>query len=302
MVKLILSIVGILVLVAVPAQAFVLGAEAGRPYVRRLFAEPAVLLRFFLATFVVMPGLAIAIAHSHAVPWPVWAGLLLMSITPPSIGYSKKATLLGCDTEICLGWQSLALVLSVVTIPLTLLVAERIVGVPVRLGIVPVVKKVLSIYLLPMVVGFLARQLWPIVADSLEKILKRIAEAAMALLVLVLLPVAAVVIVKQGMGPLLVVLAFVAVAVLVGHWMGGPPEELRPVLAATLAGRWIAPALVLAKVNEITREVAPTLITYVLGGTLLMILYTRWMKAHMTPVGAVDGGETRLAGTPRSPA
>src|SRR4051812_37461598 len=230
MVKLILSAISVLVLAAVSSQAFVLGAEAGRPYVRRLLAERALLLRFFLATFVVMHGLAIALAHSPSIPVPVWAGLILMSMMPPVTDLSKKAAKLGCDTEICLGWQTLAVVLSVVTIPLTLLLVERVFGVDLELGIGPVMRKIGSVYLIPMVAGFLARNFWPAGADALEKILKPIGGGAMALVLLLLLPLAVPLILKQGAAPILIILAFVAVSILVGHLMGGPPESLRPAL------------------------------------------------------------------------
>jgi hypothetical protein len=117
---------------------------------------------------------------------------------------------------------------------------------------------------------------------------------------LLLLPLAVPLILKQGAAPILIVLAFVAVSILIGHLMGGPPESLRPALAATLAGRWVAPALVLANENGWTRQLAPILLTYVLGGALLMIVYQRWVKAHMAPADAVLGAEPKLAGTPRS--
>jgi len=111
MVKTIINAIGILAMVAVPLLTFCLGLEAGRPYFRRLFEMPAVFVRFFLATFVIMPALAVILALGVPMPWPVWAGLALVSITPPGLGLSQKSLKLTGDDEAGFAWQTLALVL-----------------------------------------------------------------------------------------------------------------------------------------------------------------------------------------------
>jgi predicted Na+-dependent transporter len=281
MLKLILTVVQILVLIVVPLGAFLLGLATGRPYLRLLLARPGVLLRFFLATFVVMPTMAIGLAWLRPIP-AVWAGLALISMTPPAAGLSEKVVKIGGDEKIGLAWQALAVVLCVFTIPLTLLLAERIRGLSVELGIAEVLKKILILYLVPQLAGFLVRHLWPTAGDSLGKILKHVSTFAGLLLVLLVLIMAVPLLFSQHIVNILIVVGFVACAILISHLLGGPPPELRPTLAGALATRWIAPALVLAQINHSTREIAPVLITYVFAGVLLMMVYGRLVKRAPT--------------------
>jgi predicted Na+-dependent transporter len=275
MVKLILTAVQILVLVVVPLGAFLLGLATGRPYLRLL--KPGVLVRFFLATFVIMPLIAIGLALLTPIP-EVWAGLALISITPPAAGLSEKVAKIGGDEKIGLAWQALAVVLSIFTIPLTLLLLDKFLGLTLELGTSAVLKKISVLYLVPIIAGFLGRQLWPAAADSLGKVLKHVATVGGLLLVLLVLVIAVPVIFSQAAVNLLIVVGFVAFAILVGHLLGGPPPELRPTLAAALATRWLPPALALAAVNNSTRAVAPVLIPYLFAGVLLMIVYGRLVK------------------------
>lgn len=277
MVKLILTAVQVLVLIVVPLGAFLLGLATGRPYLRLLFAKPGVLARFFVATFVVMPVIAMGLAWLTPIP-AVWAGLALISITPPAAGLSEKVAKIGGDEKIGLAWQALAVVLSIFTIPLTLLLVDKFLGRTLELGTTAVLKKISILYLLPIIAGFLVRQLWPATADALGKVLKHVSTVGGLLLVLLVLLIAVPVIFSQHAVNLLIVVGFVACAILIGHLLGGPPPELRPTLAAALATRWLPPALALAAVNQSTREVAPVLITYLFAGVLLMIVYARLVK------------------------
>lgn len=289
MVKHILAAVGILAMIAAPSQAFLLGLAAGRPGLRALLAEPRVALRFFLATFVIMPALAILLGLFTPVPWPVWAGLALISMTPPGTGLSAKSLKLAGDSQIGLAWQALAVVLSIFTVPLTVFVAERILDLKLALGFGPVVEKVLIFYVLPVAGGFMVHGQWPGVGAAIRKIVNPVSHGAHAILLLLVLILAVPLLLKVGAVSILLVLSFVASAILIGHLLGGPPQELRPTLAAALATRWVAPALILARVNHSTREIAPILLTYLIGGALMMMLYGRWVK-NLPP--SVERSET----------
>src|SRR5450631_3081677 len=118
------QILGILVLFSVPVTGLCLGIETGRAYLSQLWRTPGVLLRFFLATFVIMPVLAVVIRLSEHLSPAVWSGLLLVSMTPPSPGFHSKALKLSADAKISLQWQLTSVLLSIVTIPLTLLIVE----------------------------------------------------------------------------------------------------------------------------------------------------------------------------------
>lgn len=269
------QILGILVLVSVPLTGFCLGVETGRTYLSHLWRMPGVLVRFFLATFVIMPALAVIIRLSENLPAAVWAGLLLISMTPPSPGFHRKVGNLSPDAEISMAWQLTSALLSIVTIPLTLLIVEYALGLQLNLGIAAVTKKIFLYYLIPVLAGMLLQRLSLSIATAVARIADPISNVASLLLLLVLVLIGAKPVISLGMRSLLTLLLFVVVAILVGHLLGAPPPNLRPTLAAALAKRIPAPAFVLAKLNGLLAPIAPVIVAYLVFGTVLLALYNK---------------------------
>jgi BASS family bile acid:Na+ symporter len=274
------QILGILVLVAVPLTGLCLGIETGRAYLIQLWRMPGVLVRFFLATFVIMPALAVVIRLSGNLPHAVWIGLLLISMTPPSPGLHSKTSKLSAGTEISLQWQLASVLLSIVTIPLTLLIVEGALSVQLNLGIGVVTRKIVLVYLVPVVAGMLLHRLSLPIATAIARIAAPVSKVASLLLVLLIAIIGAKPLIALGARSLLAVLAFVAAAILVGHLLGAPPPSFRPALAAALAMRFPAPAFVLAKLNGILGPIAPVILAYLILGGLLLGLYDKLLRKY----------------------
>jgi len=275
------QILGILVLVAVPLTGLCLGIKTGRAYLRQLWRMPGVLSRFILATFVVMPALAVVIRFSENLPRAVWAGLFLISMTPPSPGFLSKAHKLSAEAETSVAWQLTSVLISIVTIPLTLLIVEGALGLQLNLGIGAVTKKILLVYLTPVVAGMLLQRLSLPIATTVARIAAPIAKVASLLLVLLIVVIGAKPVFLLGVRSLLTVLLFVAVAILVGHLLGAPPANFRPTLVAALATRFPAPAFVLAKLNGILGPIAPVILAYLIFGGILLGLYKKLLEKRV---------------------
>jgi BASS family bile acid:Na+ symporter len=277
------TILGILVLFSVPLTGLCLGIETGRAYLSHLWRTPGVLIRFFLATFVIMPALAVAIRLSENLPPAVWAGLLLVSMTPPSPGFHNKALKLSADAEISLQWQLTSVLLSIVTIPLTLLIVEDTLGLQLNLGIGAVTKKIMLIYLIPVVIGMLLQRFFLPIATAVARIVAPVSKIASLLLLLLIALIGAKPLISLGARSLLVVMLFVALAILVGHLLGAPPPNFRTSLVAALAMRFPAPAFVLAKLNGILGPIAPVILAYLVFGGVLLGLYKKLLGGVKPP-------------------
>jgi BASS family bile acid:Na+ symporter len=285
------KILGILVLVSVPLTGLCLGIEAGRVPLRQPPRMLGVLVRFFLATFIIMPAIAVFIRLSQNLPPAVWAGLTLISITPPSLGFRGKVLKLSGDQEISLAWQLISALASIVTIPLTLLIVEYALGLQLNLGIGAVTKKILLTYLVPVLAGIVLQRLSLPFATKVARIAAPVAKAASLLLVLLIAVIGAKPLIALGMRSLLAVLLFVALAILVGHLLGAPPQSLRPTFAAALATRWPAPAFVLAQLNGMRGPIAPVILAYLVFGSVLLGLYHKSLGRH---VGALQHSEVKV--------
>ena len=276
--------IGITVTIAQPLVTFSIGIETGGPQLRALLRRPGLSLRYFLATFVVMPALAFALGFFNLLPQSLWVGLALMSMAPPAPPATRKLRKDG-DADVGLAWQTEAFLIAVVTIPLTVLAIDSMGLFSRELNLTwgPVLQRSALFFVFPMLGGLLVRRYWPAGANALAKPVATAATVALVILVALALIVAVPVIWKFGIVSIAAVTAFVAVAVLVGHLFGGPGHATRYTLTAMLAARFPVPALVLAQANGATKEILPVVLVYVVAGTLLVPIYGRLTKPDAAP-------------------
>jgi BASS family bile acid:Na+ symporter len=268
--------IGIAVLIVQPLVTFSIGVETGGPQLRSLFTRPGLTLRYFLATFVVMPALAILSGVFGWLSPALWTGLALMSIAPPAPPSTRRLRKMG-NFDVGLAWQAEAFVVSIVTMPLTVAIVAHLglVGREINLTWQPVLERSVLFFGAPMLVGLLVRRYWPKGADALSKPVGLAANAGLLVLVVLVLIVAVPVIWRFGIVSIGLIAAFVAIAIIVGHLFGGPGRDTRVTLAAMLAARFPVPAMVLAQANGELKTVLPVVLVYVIAGTLLVPIYAK---------------------------
>ncbi len=274
--QVLLEAIALTVAIAQPLISFSIGVETGGPQLKLLFARLGLNARYFLATFVVMPAIAIALGALNLLPQSLWVGLALMSMAPPAPPASRKLRKSG-NAEVGLAWQAEAFVLSALTIPLTVVAVARLglVSQELNLTLQPVFVRSLMFFVVPICLGLLLRRYLPAAADALVRPVTVAATAALLILAALVLVVAVPVVWRFGVAGIVAVAAFVALAIVVGHAFGGPGRDTRVTLAAMLAARFPVPALVLAQANGATKSVLPVVLVYVIAGMLLMPLYER---------------------------
>jgi len=275
--KLLLAI-NVLVLIALPLQTLELGAETGGPQFRKLGQHPGLTMRFFIASFVIMPALAIVLDLVERIPNALWVGLALMSMSPPAPPAARRLLKMG-DFDVALAWQAEAFLISVITVPITVYVIAARLHLSLNLDFGPVLLKSALFYGAPMLVGLLIRRFWPTLAAAMVKPLKTILVPAGALLVLLIIIVGAPAIWHFGAANVLLVVSFLIVAVVVAHLLGGPIADERVTLAAMLVARFPLPALVLAQANGKVQAILPVILVYLAVGVAIVPLYARLTRA-----------------------
>ena len=273
-----LLVINILVLIALPLQTLELGVQTGGPQFRKLSQHPGLALRFFLASFVIMPALAILLDVAERVPNALWVGLALMSMSPPAPPAARRLLKMG-DFDVALAWQADAFLISVVTVPITCYVIASVLHLSLDLNFVPVLVKSVLFYGAPMVVGLLIRRFWPQRAAAMVKPLNAIFVPAFALLALLVLVVGAPVIWHFGIINALIVVGFVIVAVIVAYLLGGPSANERVTLAVVLAARFPLPALMLAQANGKVQAILPVVLVYLVTGVVAVPLFAKLIGA-----------------------
>jgi predicted Na+-dependent transporter len=95
--------------------------------------------------------------------------------------------------------------------------------------------KVVTIFLLPVVLGIAVGMLWPGSTPALLKRLRPIATIGQLTLLVLALLASGPAIVGLGLPAIGMVVVVVGSSIVVGHLLGGPTESSRPILASTLA-------------------------------------------------------------------
>ncbi|MGH9482073.1 MAG: hypothetical protein ACRD1L_08250 [Terriglobales bacterium] len=261
---------------ALALQGFALGVDVGVGQLPGIWRKPGLYARFFLATFVIMPLVAVAMHKISAAPHIVWGGLVLLSVCPPSAGLGSRIKKLGGSLSIGEAWQAQSLLWSLLTVPVTLWLLQRGLQLHLELPLRLVIQRVLAWYLIPELIGFgCARWLAPSSAIRWASRANRISLILLGILAALMLLVTATRITTLSLGSWAFILVFSILSVVVGLLLGGPPATLRPTLATALATRWPMPVLVLAQVNRIVLPVLPVLVGYLVFGMLTLLAYGR---------------------------
>jgi BASS family bile acid:Na+ symporter len=244
-----------------------------------LLRRPGLLAKSLLAMNVIMPAFAIAAVELMHLKHPVVVALIALSLSPvPPLLPRKLAQAEAAHFAVNL--LAIAAALSVIWIPITIEIVERIAGRPLAAPPLTVAKLVALMVLVPLlagtVVGAYARGL----ADRIGPRLSRAAGVVLLLaLVLILFQFWRAALGLVGDGTLLALIGFIVVGLIVGHLLGGPEEGGRSVLALASASRHPGIAAAIAHLNfPNERDVPAAILLYLLLGALVSLPYIRWRK------------------------
>ena len=277
--EILISILSISVLIGIPATTFVIGLNFGRPNLNLIKGNFYSLLIYSIAMFIVMPAIALILIFILPEYFSVWTGLFLISIAPsmPLIVDSKNLS-----TEysnISLAWFVTALLVSIVFIPLNITIAEYILKVNVDLAFLPVLTKMMILFIIPLSAGFLVNYFLPDLKIKLIKILGIISKIALSVLILIFLIISIPLLIKAGFISIMLILFFIIAAYFVGKFFGmfsGSKSTL--LLQSSLILRFPAPALVFAQLNGTIEKHAPVIVAYTLLGILLSTVIKKFNK------------------------
>lgn len=275
MAQTILAILGISIITAIPSSMIVLSLDAGRPYLKELYQNPKMLIRYFLVMFILVPALALALYIFDIDNQHTWAAVLIISLSPASPGMLKSMNKINGDTNISIAWMITAIFLSVIMLPVNLFIISSILNVNINLGIVDVMMKLFIMFLLPMIAGFLISRFFPKHVPGIKKIFDLISKISMLVLMICILIISVPVLMSNSLVSLGLILAFLMITLGLSLLLELPGEKFGPILAYSVVLRLPAPALVLASINGMTKVLAPDIIAFLFFGIILMMIYSK---------------------------
>ncbi len=275
MAQTILTILGISVIIAVPSSMVVLSLNAGKPYLRQLYDNPRMLVRYFSVMFILVPALALALYFFDIENRHTWMAVLVISLSPASPGMLKSLNRINGDTNISIAWMITAILISVIMLPVNLFIISKVLNINIDLGIDDVMMKLFIMFLLPMTAGFLISRFTPKHVPGLKKMFDLMSKVASISVLICVLIIAVPVLMNKSLISMGLILAFLLITLGISLLFELPGEKFGPILAYSVVLRLPAPALVLAAINGMTRVFAPDLIAYLIIGIVLMMLYSK---------------------------
>ncbi|HVJ22224.1 MAG TPA: hypothetical protein VM686_42755 [Polyangiaceae bacterium] len=257
-----------------------LGLRATTRDATHLLRQPEPLARALLSMNGVMALVAVVMIASYDFHPVVKLALGAIAVSPVPPLLPRRALKAGGQTSYTVGLLVAAALASIVMIPLSMAVLQRLFHVPLRMSAVSVALLALATVLAPLAAGMLVRRLAPSLSAHVARPLGAV---AMALLLASLVPVLYAA--RHDMGALIgngTLAAFIIFSVIglgVGHVLGRPDGENRVVLALCTATRHPAMAIAIAHTNFPDEKRAPAaVVLYFLVTALVSGLYLAWYK------------------------
>lgn len=251
-----------------------------------LWRRPGLLLRCFVAAFVVVPVAAMVVTKILPLPFTVRAGIAAMAIIPGApVTYRKM--LKGPGNKALAGsFQATMALLSIVLVPLWTVIITNLYPTGVEISVATVFRQVMLVQLVPIVIGAAISQWLPDLAEDFNEPLSRISTGMLVAVLVLVLVVGLPLVLKAGVLPVLAVTLMAAAALLAGHFLAGPDPVVRQTIAIANATRNTGLAIVLIALNfpSAEHEILTTMVAYAVISGIAASIYTRLTKQHAAPV------------------
>lgn len=259
--------------------------------------RPARLARAFIAISIVVPVVAVLVVNWLPLGLPAKVGVILMSLAalPPFVpGSEIKA---GGRRSFSYGLYVAFALLTVVIVPATVAVLDRLFGADAEVSLKVLGREVLVAVLVPLVIGMLINARWPDLAAHIAPILSKASMAVLLLIVALLLIRAWPAMMSLiGNGTVLAVVVISVAAIAAGHFLGGPDPRDQVALATAAAIRHPGIALMVAGGMAPDKRVTAMILLYVLVTFVVVTIYQRVL---MRQVKAQAGGRPAAIGGAR---
>jgi bile acid:Na+ symporter, BASS family len=271
----------IIIQVSIFLTVFGYGLQATGEDALYLVRRPLVLVRSFIAMFVIMPIVAVVLTTVFHFHLAVEITLLALAISPIPPLLPRRQVMSGGRASYALGLMATVALLSIGFIPLVLYMMGWFFNETITTAPGAVTRLVLLTILVPLAVGMAFRAIATKLAVRIVKPVKLISIVLLGLGSLAIIVAALPTMISLiGDGTILVIVGFVAIGLMVGHLFGGRDHDDQVVLAISTACRHpaIALAIAAAAFPDQKKLVIGALLLYLLLNVIVSIPYVMWQR------------------------
>jgi len=247
--------------------------------------QPALLFRAILAVVVLVPAVVIVLLKLFNLSSDVMIGLALLAASVGAPLTTKRSQMAGARFRYSASLQLTLALLTVVITPLILTIfAILFQGIPDNIKILEVAQQVTVVQFLPVTIGLLLQKFGTKYAEAIARPLTIISNGLFLVLIVLASIVGLPLMLKVWGLPLIVITIMVIISLVIGHILGGPDEDKRSILAISCIARNVGLALFIAVLNDVQQKIIPTLIAYLVLGSIFGILYSIWIKGKLAAI------------------
>jgi BASS family bile acid:Na+ symporter len=268
--------------VFVLSTMFSMGAKLSVSQLVEPLGRRRLLANSLLVNLIAVPLIAFLLVRTFSLETGFAAGIVLLAVSPGAPFGPKLAEISDSDVAFASGLMAILCILSVITIPISLLLLlpGDVAVDPLAIG-----RMVLGIQLIPLLLGLGMSFALPSLGDSLYLLTQRLSDYTFVGLIVVLLVVYSGSMVSLvGTGTLGLSAVAVGASLVLGYWLGGPAQGTREVLATTTAARNAAIALFIATTGFSNPNVLTTVLAFsfigVVGSGLIASVWRRHPVGH----------------------
>ena len=246
--------------------------------------DRALLIRSLISVVIVVPVVILVLMLLVDLPNGVQSGLALLAACIGAPMTTKRAAAAGSDMKFVASLQLTLASLAVLVAPLVLVVFYGLFDLLIeRMSPIVVAGQIASVAFFPLMIGVALRAFTPDFAGRIEKWVARIGDILFLLMIVALIGFLIFVgefreIFVIGWPATLLIVVIVLAAIASGHVLGGPERGRRAALAIATVARNIGLALYLANTSDSAYAIVPTILVFMLAGSVLAMAYSAWSK------------------------
>ncbi len=245
--------------------------------------KPVILFRALFAVVVLVPLVVVILLKLFHLPSEVMIGLAFLAASPGAPLTTKRSQMAGARFRYSASLQLTLALLSVIITPVTLSIfAVFFQGIPNKVKILEVAQQVTLVQFLPISFGLLLQKFGTKYAETIARPLTIISNSLFLVLIILASIVGIPLMFKVWGLPLVAIAIMVIISLGIGHVLGDPDENKRSVLAIACIARNVGLALFIGVLNDVQQQIIPTLIAYLILGSIFGILYSIWYKRKLT--------------------
>jgi BASS family bile acid:Na+ symporter len=266
---------------SVIASVLALGLNAGTSDILYLWKRPGLLLRSFVAMYLIMPLIAVLLvllmnlAPGHKV------GLVLVAVSAGAPLLPKTMLKLGGNPACVYSLMVSTSLAAVITIPVSLAILTPIVPEIARASPRSVAVVVGRTFLIPLAAGMVIRHLAPLTVDRIRGPVLLVAGLVLVTVLLSLLGLNFSAVLGAGPRTLGTIALLTFTGLVVGHLLGGPEAGNRVCLALATSTRHVGLSAVIALTSFRAAHPLPVILAFVVVSMVASMLYAYWRKHQL---------------------